>query len=74
MAKKYHPIVTKVKSMLEFTEAAFIKFNRLTVTLLSGRNGSPEVTGVVAVLRFRAEIRTRSGLMKNMAVLSVTCW
>ena len=57
--------------MLGFRAAGFIKSNRLTVTLVSGRNDSSEMTGAVPVLHFRTETRTRSRLLKNKAVLSL---
>lgn len=57
--------------MLGFRTAGFIKSNRPTVTLVSSRNDSPKMTGAVPVLHFRIEIRTRSSLLKNKAVLSL---
>lgn len=57
--------------MLGFRTAGFIKSNRPTVTLVSSRNDSPKMTGAVPVLHFRTEIRTRSSLLKNKAVLSL---
>lgn len=57
--------------MLGFRAAGFIKSNRAAVTLVSDRNDSPEVTEAVPVLYFRTEIRTRSSLLKNKAVLSL---
>lgn len=57
--------------MLGFRAAGFIKSNRPTVTLVSSRNDSPEMTGALPVLHFKTEIRTRSSLLKNKAVLSL---
>lgn len=55
--------------MLGLRAAGFIKSNRPTVTLVS--RYSPEMPGAVPVLNFRTEIRTRSSLLQNKAVLSL---
>lgn len=58
--------------MLGFRAPGFIKYNRPTVTLMSGRNDFAVMTGAVPVLPFRTEIRTRSSCLKNEAVLSLS--
>lgn len=57
--------------MLGFRAMGFIKYNRPTVTLVSGRNDFAVMTGAVPALHFGTEIRTISSWLKNKVVLSL---